>query len=147
MNTAELGDLELFVVYSTRGRWEPSWRPLQAHAIAGLFSQVTQEVYDHALVGWTSPFVKALGLPPQGALRKLPPASKVCAERSSCPLKGPECTPLHKRMPWCFVPSDLPKGEASTLGTEALRLWREGVYLVAVDRRDAPLEEDSNAGD
>jgi hypothetical protein len=127
-----MGDLELYAIYAQGGAWEASWSPLQGTPLGDLLPVVSKAVYDHALAGWTLPFVRALGLPPEGALRKLLPADKVCAERAGCTLKTISCQPLHKRMPWCFVPSglDVP---ARPLGAEAIRLWREGVRLLVVD--------------
>ncbi len=132
--TVEVGDLDLFVVYARGGSWEAAWEPLRGSSLAELVPRTDKATYDHALRGWTLPLVRALGLPPEGALRKLPAGGRLCAERGGCPLKGPACHPLHKRMPWCFAPGDLPPGPARDLGAEAIRLWRGGVRILVVDK-------------
>ncbi len=128
----ELGDIELQLVYSYGGEWEPEWRALQGSLIAGLFTHVSKAVMDHALQGWTSPLVKALGLSPEGALHKLPKVMRQCWSRPNCPHSGTYCTPLDKKMPWCFTPDGIEDEEMRQLAHEAIRLWREKVYIIVV---------------
>ena len=86
---------------------------------------------DNALKGLTRPLVKSLGIPPEGALRKLP--SSLCDKRSHCPFyRRKECVPLYKKMPECFEPSGIEDLEARRLAGSLVRMWREGVYLVVV---------------
>lgn len=133
LKTQELGDLELQLIYQYGASWEPSWKPLQGALIASLLTVVSKEVWDHALAGWTRPLVQALGIPPDGALRKLPSADKLCEKRSICPYYHPkECQPKAKNMPWCFEPSGVRDPNARQLASELLSLWREGVYVLVV---------------
>lgn len=131
--TRELGELSLYVIYEKAGSYEPSWAPVQGKPFTDGFSRVSIEVWTHALKGWTHPLVKALGLPPEGAIRKLLPIEKTCEAQSTCPLftKG-ECTPLYKKMPWCFQPGGLDTLDQRRLGAEAIQMWRDKTYIVVV---------------
>jgi hypothetical protein len=134
VQTRELGFVELYVIYSTAGEWEPEWKALQGTSLAALFTTLSKVNYDHVLKGYSSPFVKALGLPPQGALRKMAPQSHLCANRVGCTLFDKvDCLPTAKRMPHCYQPEGLPSEEARILGYEVVRLWREGVYVAVVE--------------
>lgn len=134
LKTRELGDLQLLVIYSKGGVWEPAWRPIQHLPIAESFTVITKATFDHALRGWTTPFVKGLSIPPDGAIRKLPVTSHGCEERLRCPMyHRAECTPTHKKMPWCFQPGGLASDEERRLAADAIQKWRSGVYLVVVD--------------
>jgi hypothetical protein len=135
----ELGKLELYLIYNTAGEWESSWRALQDHEVAALFTVVTKTVMDQALVGWTKPLVDALGVQPQGALRKLPVVARECDTRTRCSLYAPnECHPTAKKMPWCYTPGGLVDDELRRLVSEAINLWREGVYVVVVTQEKKP---------
>ena len=124
--------LELQLVYVRGGEYEPSWKPLQGHPITSLFTAVPRDVMDSALVGWTRPLVTALGIPPQGALRKLPIETRQCMHQPKCSLYIPrDCKPDAKAMPWCYEPGGLPE-EARQIASEAIRLWRDGVYIILV---------------
>jgi hypothetical protein len=131
LKTIELGDLELFLVYQYGDKWESDWLPLQGQLITGLLTVVPQETIDHALQGWTSPLVKSLGLPPEGALRKLP--SQLCYQRGHCPfhIKN-SCIPTHPKMSWCFEPENIEDPNSRNLAAELIRLWREGVWGILV---------------
>jgi len=132
--TRELGELKLLIIYSKAGVWESSWRVLQGGPYADLFTVTLKVTMDHALRGWTSPLVKGLGIPPVGALRKLPTLGHSCYVHSSCPMyHRRECVPSHKSMPWCFQPSGLVSDEERRLAAEVIQKWRDGVYLVVVD--------------
>lgn len=129
--TREAGTLEVQAIYQMGDVWEAAWAPLQATGFAEVFSSVSDEVMNHAIRGYTKPFVEALGLPPQGALRKLPKEHRQCEQRLRCPSFTPGCVTTDPKMPDCFQPSGVPEG-ARTLAYEAVRLWREGVYIVVV---------------
>ncbi len=129
----ELGKLELYLIYNEVGVWESYWRPLQDHPFTAAFTHVSKTVMEAALVGWTKPLVNILGIPPEGALRVIPEASRECENRRRCPLYIAEnCRPLAKNMPWCFEPVDVGDLDARRLATEAIELWREGVYIIVV---------------
>jgi len=133
VKTAEMGDLELYLIYQYGQRWEETWVPAQGLEATNLLTVVDKAVMDHALAGWSSPLVKALGIPPEGALRKLPVGNRVCERRDPCPFYRPkECVPLHSKMPWCFEPSGIEDPNARRLIAELVKFWREGVYTVVV---------------
>lgn len=130
LRTNELGTQELFLIDEASGEWEPEWKALQDHPIAKLFASVSKEDMDHALHGWTRPLVDKLGPAPALLLRKLP--SSKCAHRNHCTLfRASICTPTHPKVPWCFQPEGT-EGQTGLLASEAIRLWREGVYIVVV---------------
>lgn len=133
LSTRELGDLELLLIFQEGSEWELEWQPLQHTALAGVFSVVSKELMDHALHGWTQPFVKALGLAPRYALHKVP---KVCGQHRVCLYYRPhDCTAVSKKRPWCFEPAGL-EGEAASLGQRVVQAWGEGVYVVVVRNND-----------
>lgn len=135
LQTTELGPLELFVIYEENGVWEESWRPLQGHPITDLFTRVSKEVYDHALLGYTKPLVDALGLSPEGCLRKLPLTHSVCAQKAVCPhFDKKQCFPMAKKMPWCFEPAGVDGADARRLAAEVVAMWRESIRLCGVHR-------------
>lgn len=136
LKTHEMGDLELYLIYQYGSEWEEEWKPLQGEAITSLLTVVSQEMMDHALKGLTRPFIKSLGLPPEGALRKLP--NSLCDKRVICPFyHKKECLPLAKKMPICFEPAGIEDLEARRLAGLLVRMWREGVYLVVVVHPEA----------
>lgn len=129
----ELGELELYFIYAHDGVWEAQWRSLQNQPFAAGFTQVPKAVVDHALAGWTKPLVQALGIPPKGALRKIPVESRLCHLKKGCSLHIPrDCVPTADGMPWCYEPGGIPDEEARKLASDAIGLWREGVYIVVV---------------
>ena len=133
VDTKELGFLELYLIYDEGGVWEEEWLPLQGNEIAALFTVVPKDTVEHALRGWTSPLVKALGLPPKGALLKVPERARVCTLRGRCPFYDKAmCFPTAKKMPWCFEPELSDDPEARRLASEVIKYWREGVYVVLV---------------
>jgi hypothetical protein len=132
LDTAELGRIELFLIYDVGGTWEATWRPAQDVPALEAATRVSKTMMDHALHGWTKPLVDALGPPPEGCLRKLPVISRDCAIRKDCPsFDKVACKPTAKKMPWCYEPDGL-EGEARRLVSEAIALWREGVYVCLV---------------
>jgi hypothetical protein len=131
LKTHEMGDLELYLIYQYGELWEEEWRLLQGEAITSLLTVVSKEMMDYALKGLTRPFIKSLGIPPEGALRKLP--NSICDKRIMCPFyRKKECIPLFKKMPMCFEPAGIKDLEARRLAGLLVRMWREGVYLVVV---------------
>lgn len=134
LDTKELFRLDLLVIRESDGVWELEWEPLRTTAMAQLFSRVPREALEHALRGWSWPLVSALGLPPEGALHKLPETAKSCQDYLTCKLRSAkDCHPLAKKMPWCFHPAGLPPP-----AEEAVRLWREKVYVLVT------VEDQSN---
>lgn len=130
--TAEMGELELLAVPVRAGDWG-QWEDVRASPLGDLVSVVPVEAFDHALRGWSRPLVDALGLPPQGALRKMPRAARQCRLRKDCIFfDRRKCTPFSKEMPWCYEPDGM---DASPRFTEILSSWREGVYVVMVLER------------
>lgn len=130
LKTDEIGFQELYLIYETGGVWEPDWAPFQGHPITALFATVSKETMDHALHGWTRPLVNQLGPAPNLLLRKLP--FHTCALRRRCSLyQARSCIPTHPKMPLCFQP-DGTDDETGLLASEAIRLWREGVYVIVV---------------
>lgn len=131
--TREMGDLDLYLIYQYGETWEPEWRPLQGTELAKLTTHISKETLDHALHGYTSPFVKALGLPPWGALRKVPTSHAVCAESKYCPSHNPRtCRPSDPKRPWCYQPGGFEDPEVRKQASELIRLWGEGVYVIVV---------------
>lgn len=129
VHTDEKGKIEVFEVRAKGGVWETEWEPIRGTQLASLFTEVSRETMQHALKGWTKPLAQALGLPPNGALLKLPMAARECGLRHGCAIHSPtDCHPTAKKMPWCFEPD----GYSSVAG-KAVQLWREGVYLVIVN--------------
>jgi hypothetical protein len=131
LKSQEMRDLELYLIYQYGDTWEKEWRPLQGQTVTSLISISTKEDVDHALKGWSWPLTSKLGIPPEGALRKLP--SKGCYQRGPCPFYDKKkCVPTSKALPWCFEPDDIEDLVVRKLAAELIRLWREGVYVVVV---------------
>lgn len=130
----ELGELSLLGIWEKGGVWEEEWEPLRQTAIGKLFSSVSQGTWDNALFGLTRPLATQLGLPPYGALRKLPPHARTCGKSKSCVFFDAQtCFPTTtKLMPWCYEPSGISDEKVRSAAAKAIELWREGVYLVIV---------------
>lgn len=127
-----MGDVKVLLFREEGGTWEGDWELLRETSWADLFPVLPKEVVEQAMIGDTKPFVNQIGRPPEGSLRKIPQEGRQCAMRKTCRLYAKaECAPLAKRMPTCYSPDGLPE-EASQIAHEAIRLWREGVYVVAV---------------
>ncbi len=110
--------------------WEPAWAAFQGHPITTLFAAVSKADMDHALHGWTRPFVDQLGPAPALLLRKLP--QHTCTHKERCVLFDKrKCVPTNPKMPWCFQPVGTDE-QTGPLAAESIRLWREGVYIVIV---------------
>lgn len=131
--TKELGDLSVFIIYEQASAYEAAWAPVQGLPFTDSFTRVPKAIWDHALKGWTSPLVKALNLPPKGAILKLSKAEKTCEVQNTCPMfTSGECTPLYKKMPWCFQPGGLANLDQRRLGADAIQMWRENTYIIVV---------------
>jgi hypothetical protein len=130
----EQGDIHLLWV----SNWEGGWDILRGTVFGDLISVVSKEVIDHALHGLSRPLVDALGIPPEGALRKDP---RQCWHRDKhpperlyrCPLyHRTHCQPISKHMPWCFEPEGEFSKAQRSLASKAIEVWREGAYVVVV---------------
>lgn len=131
LSTREMGVLPLYLIYENDGEWETYWRPLQGLWVTPLFTYVSKEMMDHALHGWTQPFVKALGLRPDMTLRKLPTVE--CHQRNVCIYyNAKECKANARSMPWCFEPTGIETEEVRRLAGEVVQFWRSGVHVVIV---------------
>lgn len=136
--TAEKGVLEVLAISQQNDVWEEPWDVLRGTPIGALFSVVSRRNLNHVLDGFSKPFVSALGIPPEGALRKV---SQHCWKK--CSLYDPKlCNVLSKKLlPWCFEPvmAEGTSQKVLTQASEAIRYWTEKVYLVVV------LEDQLNA--
>lgn len=131
--TKELGDLELYAIYSQNGIWEKDLAPIQEWA-EPLVTVITKEVFDQALLGWTSPLIKTLGLAPHYTLRRLTKEAQGCFQNKKCPFfEKKQCQPLSKKMPWCFEPNIGVEEVRRKLAAELIGYWREGVYILAIE--------------
>lgn len=132
--TKELGEIQVLTISERDGVWEEEWEPLRDRPIGGLLSVVTRETISNALYGLTRPLALALGLPPSGALVKLPNAARTCERKKPCPFYDPKlCFPTTKKtMPWCYEPAGISNEKEREAAAKAIGLWREGVYLVIV---------------
>jgi hypothetical protein len=125
-----MGKVSLFLIYDYAGTWEEEWRAVQHHSIGGLLTRVSHDTVEHAILGFSRPLVKALGLFPKGMLHKLP---TTCESAQTCPIFiAKNCLSTAKGMPWCFEPAGLDLS-VRQLGAELIRLWREEVYVVVVE--------------
>lgn len=135
--TREMGELEILAIWERRGVWE-DFQLLRGTRIGDQLSIVSQDDFDHALHRLSRPLVDRLGIPPAGALRKLPLAAKECANRMKCPLyKASECHPLAKKLPWCFEPDGLTNDEARQSAARLIQEWAQGVYVVVIEETPA----------
>lgn len=126
-----MGPLDLFLIYDYAGTWEPEWRPLQGHEVAALFTRVKHDTIEHAILGFSRPLVKALGLFPEGCLHKMP--SRECVHARSCSMHiARDCTLLAKKMPVCFEPARIEES-LRALASEVVRMWRAKVYVAVVE--------------
>ena len=131
--TAERGDIEVLAIDIRDGCWEAEWEPLRGTVFGDQFSVVSREALDHGLHGFSRPLSDALGIPPAGALRKVPKPARACYERAKCPYFEPRnCHPDSRKMPWCFEP-DIDDERIRVAAAKAISMWREAVYLVAVE--------------
>jgi len=132
LRTVEKGDLEVLQIREREGKWEGDWDELRDTPVGKLFSRISKANLDHVLHGYSRPFVDALGISPEGALRKLP--SKECRKRSDCTFYDQrKCLTTSSNLPWCYEPEGLNVSEkGNSVASEAVFRWRERVYLVVV---------------
>lgn len=134
VKTREMGDLHLHIIEEKAGVWEEEWRPLQGTVFAESFTRLPHQVFNEGLKGWTKPLVDSLSVPPEGALKKIPPEFRVCIRRFKCPFyEAHQCFPEAKKMPWCFEPDGVEGEEVRQQATRAIEYWRNRVYLVVVE--------------
>jgi hypothetical protein len=132
--TAERGDIEVLAIEVRDGRWEDEWEPLRGTIFGKQFSAVRRQDVDHALHGLSRPLSAALGIPPAGALRKVPKPSRACYVRPKCPFYEPRaCHVESSAMPWCFEPDEVEDETIRQTAAKAISMWREGVYLLTVE--------------
>lgn len=131
--TLEMGEIEVLTIDEKDGKWEPDWEPLRGTRIGDQFSVVARQTIDHALHGLSRPLVDALGIPPSGALLKLPQDARECRLRRRCPFYEPkQCHPRASKMPWCYEPDGIDDDLERLAAAKAIEEWRQGVYLVIV---------------
>lgn len=134
VHTLEKGDLELLALAEgADGTWEAEFEPLRQTTLGRMISRVPRSAFNHVLHGLSEPFVQALGLPPDGALQKLP--SKVCAKQRGCPLHDKRhCVVTSKKLPWCYDPAGFGTLSETELrvASSVIFLWKEGVFVIAV---------------
>lgn len=131
VGTREMGDVDLYLIYNYGAFWESSWEPLRQHPFARNLATSTHEIVEQALLGYSRPLVKGLGLFPKGMLHKLPLAA--CENAATCTLYVERnCLSTAKGMPWCFEPAGF-DSTVRPLVAELVRLWREQVYVVVVE--------------
>lgn len=131
LQTREMGILNVMLVRSEHDVWEPHWAPLREHPLGRWLPRIPKETLDHALYGWTHPFVQLIGYAPSMILHGIArQEASECGARKGCPLHRPkDCTPTAKNMPHCFEIAGLP----GDLSYEVVRLWRESVYIVVIE--------------
>lgn len=129
-----MGEIRLLLISVEKdGSWEAEWEPLRNTVFGDQFSVISKEVVEHALKRWSRPLADALGIPPEGALKKIPEESRACFRRQVCPLYLPKnCFPEAKNMPWCFEPDGVPDPAIRYAATRAFEYWRDRVHLVVV---------------
>lgn len=137
--TLEMGEVQLLLLDG----WEKEWAVLEGTAFGDQFSTVAHEAVEHALRRLSRPLVDALGIPPAGALRKVPKVSRECFMRLKraglprpCPLYDRfTCYPTAPEMQWCFEPDGVEDETARKMAARAIELWREEVYVVVVEEK------------
>lgn len=134
VKTRERGFLEVYAIAeSPEGQWEVGWENLRTTLFGQLISRVPRSKFNHVLNGFSQPFVDALGIPPEGALLKLP--SSECAKQRGCSLYQKRlCVLGCKKLPWCYEPAGFDDFGSPTrrMASELIFLWKEGVYVIAV---------------
>jgi len=132
--TREKGLLDILAVTEgTDGKWEHDWEKLRGTILEKCISRVPRSAFNHVLNGFSEPFIEALGIPPEGALLKLP--SQLCAKQQVCSLYQRRlCFVSCKKLPWCYEPAGFGSLEATAQRTasELVFLWKDGVYVIAV---------------
>jgi hypothetical protein len=122
LKTLEMGEIDILAIYRVAGKLE--W-DIPEDILEDL-PQVSSDLWNKALSGWTRPLVDVIGREPRGCLKKFP--TKECGKRGGCPFYDrKQCRLEHPKMPWCFVPA----GYETT--TPLVSAWRDGRYVVIVD--------------
>lgn len=130
--TREMGELQLLVNWERGGVWE-DFQSLRGTRIGQQISIISQAALDHALHKLSRPLVDSLGIPPSGALRKLPVLARECERRERCPLyKASECNPFSKKLPWCFEPGGIADEKERSDAARLIQEWSQGVYVAVV---------------
>lgn len=139
LSTREMGDLHLLLIREEGGCWESEWEPLRGTVFGNQFTTISKETLDHGLNRYSRPLVDALGISPEGALKKIPLESRECFRRRVCPLYEPKnCFPEAKNMPWCFEPDGVASEGVRYAATRAFEQWRDRVYLVVIKEPNVP---------
>lgn len=87
-----------------------------------LVTVISQEVWNHALYGYTEPLNKKLGRPPSICLALLP--FQHCCNQKKCVTHDSKvCLAKSPDRPWCFEPE-------GGWGQEVVALWGESVYVL-----------------
>ena len=132
--TNEKGPLEIYAITEgADGRWEEGWEEIQATLLGRLISRVPRSAFNHLLNGDSQPFIAILGMPPVGALLKLP--STACAKQRGCALyQKRTCFVGSPKLPWCYEPAgfDAMTSSARKMASDLIFLWKEQVYVIAV---------------
>ena len=97
------------------------------------FPRVSHYTFDHALRGHASTLMRELGPPPTALARRLPIAHARCRDATGCVNSGPKCVP-GPEVPECWTGGGFPPGPAAEVAAYVVRLWKEGVPVVVVDR-------------
>ena len=97
-------------------------------SVERLIPEVSHEVLDQAMRGFTTPLMNQTLRDPRGCL-KLLDVSKACDEKDHClSYKKDHCILGHRKMPDCFSP----------IATKSLRplvlAWLEGFYIIRESR-------------
>lgn len=138
VKTQEMGQVRLMLIREQGGTWEEEWEPLRGTVFGDQFTSTTKETIEHALKGWSRPLVDALGIPPEGALKKIPPESRQCFRRHVCPIYDQKiCFPEARNMPFCFEPDGVAQEAVRYAATRAFEQWRDRVYLVIIKEPNA----------
>jgi hypothetical protein len=133
LDTAQKGLLEIVRISEKKdGTWEDEWEPLRTTPLGNLVSRVSQANLNHALHGLSKPFVDALGISPEGALRKMP--SQRCALEKRCTFYHErKCVTTSDKLPWCYVPAGMELSEAAqSMAAQAVFHWKNKIYLVVI---------------
>lgn len=131
--TLERGEIVVLAIDERNGTWESDWEPLRRTVFGDQLTIISRQTLDHALHGYSRPLSNALGIPPAGALLKIPEASRQCYVRRKCPFYDVRaCRSDARKMPWCFEPDAFEDEEVRRAATQAIERWREGVYVLVV---------------
>lgn len=128
-----MGEVRLHLIEDEGGTWEEEWATLKGTAYGDCFSHASKEDLNHGLRGYTVPLMNSLGISPEGALRKIPQASRQCFRRNICPIYDVKnCFPEATKMPWCYEPDGVDNERVRQTVTKAIEYWRDRTYLVVI---------------